>query len=384
MKELELEILISFVYYPSDIDNFLEKVNARLFSVQAREILEVILELKDKGVLTLSTLESSLSDKVKSDGYFADMLLSEPNPSYINLAGIFKESYKINLQKDIGKRLLSASATNTLLDLTAFEKELEIDIKEYLNLNEWLEIYKNKKKYPKYKTNMSFFDNALEGGLELGQLVLISGDPEAGKTMFGLQLIEEITHLTKACFFSFEFTIDSYLKRRENSELVNATNLIIINDGYCITEIAENIKALSKKGVKFFLIDSQMRITTPKSNKRDEEDESSKFSILAKLCHSLEIVVLLIIQTSKTDKDTPLGSKKGGHEASIIVRLERVKPKSDDLTERQNEYDSKRRLFLIKKNKQTGKHFKNEIYFNPKSLRFSEQEIKDEIEIVFI
>ena len=95
-----------------------------------------------------------------------------------------------------------------------------------------------------------------------------------------------------------------------------------------------------------------------------------KFSILARLCHHLNIFILFIIQTSKSDEDTPLGSKKGAHEASIIVRLKRDKNKEEE------------RTIVVKKNKQTGKHYKSEILFCTKELRFYEPQEK-ELEIIY-
>ena len=134
-----------------------------------------------------------------------------------------------------------------------------------------------------------------------------------------------------------------------------------------MAQVAENIRALAKTGVKFFLIDSQMRLTVGRARSMEEE-ESEKFSTLAKLAHSLEILIILIVQTSKTDPNNPMGSKKGGHESSITIRIEHVKAKSDG--ENDVEFDPKKRVIIIKKNKQTGKHFKEQVAFDPVTRRF--------------
>lgn len=157
-------------------------------------------------------------------------------------------------------------------------------------------------------------------------------------------------------------------------------NFYLINEGYDIAEVANNIRQLYKEGVKFFLIDSQMRLSAPQGRNMEEE-ETSKFSTLAKLCHSLGIVVFLIIQTSKSDRDNPTGSKKGGHEASIIFRLERIKPEKDDLMQKGNEYDENARMFFIRKNKQTGKHPKEKILFDTNTLRFKKN--KQETQVIY-
>ena len=102
--------------------------------------------------------------------------------------------------------------------------------------------------------------------------MLISGDPDSGKTMLGLQILENLSKITRVCFFSFAFPIEHYLKRRdERSSSLNAESFFIIDEGFDINEVANNIKELYKqKGVKFFLIDSQMRLTTPQARAGEE------------------------------------------------------------------------------------------------------------------
>ena len=101
-----------------------------------------------------------------------------------------------------------------------------------------------------------------------------------------------------------------------------------------------------------------------------EEEESLKFSTLAKICHSLDVLIFLIVQTSKGDRDNHMGSKKGGHEASIIMRIEHTKAKDENL----REFNESERMFIVKKNKQTGKHFKEKVFFNHQTLRFTSQQ----------
>ncbi|TLD83941.1 hypothetical protein LS70_003795 [Helicobacter sp. MIT 11-5569] len=379
---LELELLMSFIHYPKDLDAFLSKVSLKIFSEEARESLKIINALALKGGLSLHSFFGSLSLKQKNSDYFQELLLCAPNPNYLGLCEVFKHNYQIKAQQKIAESLLNASNDGALLDLALLENALDIEVKEYKNLKEWSDEYAKKPQAQNYKTGIPFVDNCFGGGFELGQLMLVFGDPEAGKTMFSLQILENLSKTTKVCFFCFEFTINDYLKRRANSSFVNSDNFFIINDGYDINEVTQNIKNLYKKGVRFFLIDSQMRVTN--TGRNSEEEESMKFSVLAKLCHSLGVFVIFICQNSKTDKDNPLGSKKGGHEASIIIHIERVKPKSDDLDQKGADYDENARIFKIKKNKQTGKHYKDRILFDRKNLRFFEESEKQrEIEIVF-
>lgn len=72
-----------------------------------------------------------------------------------------------------------------------------------------------------------------------------------------------------------------------------------------------------------------MRIENNHSSQGNgEEKDSEKFEILGKLAHEKELIIILIIQTSKSNPDTPFKSKKkGAHEVSIIMHLENIKNK---------------------------------------------------------
>lgn len=68
--------------------------------------------------------------------------------------------------------------------------------------------------------------------------------------------------------FCFEFTAEQYIRTRLREEKRDSfVNFYLINDGYDIAEVANNIRQLYKEGVKFFLIDSQMRLSAPQREK---------------------------------------------------------------------------------------------------------------------
>lgn len=378
---MENIVLRSMVDYPAFIDDFLKKIPAHLFSPFGRFLLSIITQLNAQKALNIESLNYKISESIKEKGKYLEFLSAEINPNYLNLAPLLLETIRLQRQKEIGEKLIRAYESKTILDLDYLIKEQEIRQGEIKDLNAWVKEYEDKPKPKVYPTHISFIDKYLNGGLELAQLVLISGDPEAGKTRLCLQILENLAKKNAVCFFCFEFTAEQYIRTRlKEQDRESFANFFLINDGYDISEVANNIRGLYKEGVKFFLIDSQMRLSAPQGRNMEEE-ETSKFSTLAKLCHSLRIVIFLIIQTSKSDRDNPTGSKKGGHEASIIFRLERIKPEKDDLMQRGNEYDENARMFFIRKNKQTGKHPKEKIIFDSSSLRFKEK--KEAIEVVY-
>lgn len=369
LESLEQEILLSMVHYKEDIDEFLGITPRQVFSKKGGIILDKILALQSKKALSTHSLLNALTTEQQGDEYVLELFSKTPNSSFVNLAQELITAYKLKMQKENGLKMIKASDNNTLLDLTMLDKAVESN--EYKNLAQWIDYYATRPEQPKFKTKVSFLDSVFDGGLEVAQLVLISGDPEAGKTTLGLQILENISHYAKVGFFSFEFTIEQYIRaKKAERKPPNLENMYIINEGYELYTIAQNIKNLYRQGVKVFLIDSQMRITSP-NGRNMEEEESLKFSLLAKLCHSMGILVFLIVQTSKSDRDNPMGSKKGGHEASVIIRIEHCKAEIEAL----REFSENSRMVILKKNKQTGKHFKEKVAFNPHTRKFSSIEV---------
>ena len=369
LESLEQEILLSMVHYKEDIDEFLGITPRQVFSKKGSIILDKILALQSKKALSTHSLLNALTKEQQGDEYVLELFSKTPNSSFVNLAQELITAYKLKKQKENGLKMIKASDNNTLLDLTMLEKSVESN--EYKNLAQWIDYYATRPEQPKFKSKISFLDSVFDGGIEVAQLVLISGDPEAGKTTLGLQILENISHYAKVGFFSFEFTIEQYIRAKQSERKPpNLENMYIINEGYELYTIAQNIKNLYRQGVKVFLIDSQMRITSP-NGRNMEEEESLKFSLLAKLCHSMGILVFLIVQTSKSDRDNPMGSKKGGHEASVIIRIEHCKAEIEAL----REFSENSRMVILKKNKQTGKHFKEKVAFNPQTRKFSSIEV---------
>lgn len=369
LESLEQEILLSMVHYKEDIDEFLAITPRQVFSQKGSVILEKILTLQGKKALSTHSLMNALTTEQQSDEYVLELFSKAPNSSFVNLSQELITAYKLKMQKANGLKMIKASDNNTLLDLSMLDRGVESN--EYKNLAQWIDYYATRPEQPKFKTKVGFLDSVFDGGIEVAQLVLISGDPEAGKTTLGLQVLENISHYAKVGFFSFEFTIEQYIRAKQaERKPPNLDNMYIINEGYELYTIAQNIKNLYRQGVKVFLIDSQMRITSP-NGRNMEEEESLKFSLLAKLCHSLGILVFLIVQTSKSDRDNPMGSKKGGHEASIIIRIEHCKPEIEAL----REFSENSRMVILKKNKQTGKHFKEKVAFDPNTRKFASIEV---------
>ena len=376
-------ILRSLLEYPSEFSEFENAFNKRLFEKPYSDFLSIIYKL-DK--VSFASFKAALSEAQLKSEEFARMEKATPEVDFIEYEKPLKKSFMLKEQERLSELLKNASANKELINLEALQSDYsDIFTSSFLNFLEWEERFKNKDEQEKIKSGVSFLDHALDGGFEPAQLVLISGDPEMGKTSLCLQIIENISRLEKVAFFCFEFTVWDYIKKKGNQNHFNKNNMIILNEGYNIFEMENNIRILAKKGIRVFFIDSQMRVENNTEGNNPEERETLKFSILAKLCHKLDILVLLIVQTSKSDTDNPLGSKRASHEASIIMRLEKLEIDKKDYSHQNKAFHPTKRKFIMQKNKQTGRHFVEEIGFKPSNQSFYSlyENIKNPTEVSF-
>lgn len=291
-----------------------------------------------------------------------------------------RELYRLSLkiQEELGARKSSSAVVKNIEDSTI---NLDVAIGSRARTYEdWEKEVENMPPQPKFQTGVTFIDDFLGGGVTGGQLILVMGDPEAGKTLLSTQILHNVSNGFLTLFFPFEFTVRDYVqnnkKRKKN---INKKNLFIINDGYDLSDVTREIKIFAKKGGRFVCIDSQMRVENVENTGTAEQMESEKFSRLAKLAHSLELVILFIAQQGKEDTKggthTPMGTKKGAHEASQIWYIHKLKPKYENGEE--IDMNANKRLLEVSKNKQNGRHFKTEISLDTTKLEFRRKYNKD-------
>lgn len=269
--------------------------------------------------------------------------------------------------------------------------------KEPMNLSEWKKYVSTLPESPKYDSGIQFFDYAT-GGVDRGRFVLLHGPQESGKTSFGLQWLNNATvkQKQKAVYYCWEFTVAHFIKAQLEifGEEYENENLYIEDANENLYELIASIREYKKRGVYLFLIDSQMRIEVDRARNMEEE-EGRKFNTLGKLAKKENITIILISQ--ENSDGGAYGSKKGGYEADLTVRIETFKPTKEDIEEDKElankPFHTKRRLITLGKNKISGKHFKESVGFNPVSRTFysikdgtnterKKKKIEDCIEIV--
>ncbi|WP_001084022.1 RAD55 family ATPase [Helicobacter pylori] len=346
----------SFMNYPNDLEEFLEEIHISNFTLFNQKVIQALLEMKNKNqVVQLETIRLKIGDEAFESKEFSAILEADSYPNYLDLRSDFKTYLSLKMQEHLANELIKATRKSEIFDFDFLGKYIKLGYsrsgKYYW---EWEEFFKSKPQIEKISTGIDFLDNISDGGFEVGQLILLSGDPESGKTLLSIKYIANAQQKHKVTYFGFEFSVRKHIETLNSKNFKLNKENYFIDDLSCeINELVSQIRGLAKEGHKLFVIDSQMKIQAPIVGRTIEEVETSKFVTLADLAKRLQVIIILIIQNSKNDSYAPTGSRKGAHEAHLMIRIEKIKSGElkhiKDYKER-----GKYRKVLILKNKQTG------------------------------
>ncbi|MGL2483910.1 ATPase domain-containing protein [Helicobacter pylori] len=353
---MENLIVKSFLDYPQHIEDFLEDISLKSFSAFNQKVVKALVDMNRKNQpIRLETIKLKIGEKDFESKEFQQILSADSYPDYLNLKSDFKTYLCFQMQEHLANKLKEATRKSEVFDYEFLEKYISLGIKRNGRYFwEWEEFFKNKPPIEKIETGINFLDHLTDGGIEVGQMVLLSGDPEAGKTLLGVQCLTQAQQQYKVTYFGFEFSVRKHIETLREKNFNIKTDHYFIDDQSCeLNDLIFQIRSLSKEGHKVFLIDSQMKIQAPIVGRTTEEVETAKFTALSEVARNLQVLIIFIVQNSKNDNYTPTGSRKGGHEAHLMIRIERLKkydlPQIKDFAQR-----AKHRRIVILKNKQTG------------------------------
>lgn len=365
---MENLIVKSFLDYPQHIEDFLEDISLKSFSAFNQKVIKSLVEMNRKNqLIRLETIKLKIGEKDFESKEFQAILKADSYPDYLSLRSDFKTYLCFQMQEHLANKLKEATRKSEVFDYEFLNKYINLGIKcngKYFW--EWEEFFNSKPPIEKIETGINFLDTVTEGGIEVGQMVLLSGDPEAGKTLLGVQCLTNAQQKYKVTYFGFEFSVRKHIETlKEKKFKIKGENYFIDDQSCELNDLIFQIRSLAKEGHKVFLIDSQMKIQAPIVGRTTEEVETAKFTTLSEVARNLQVLIIFIVQNSKNDTYTPTGSRKGGHEAHLMIRIERLKrhelPNIKDFYER-----AKHRRIVILKNKQTGLsglcYFKNVDY----------------------
>ncbi|MFT2744974.1 RAD55 family ATPase [Helicobacter pylori] len=353
---MENLIMKSFLDYPQHIEDFLEDISLKSFTPFNQKLIKVLIGMNHKNqVPRLETIKLRIGEKEFESEEFKCILEADSYPDYLNLKSDFKTHLCFKMQEHLANKLKEATRKSEVFDYEFLNKYINLGIvRNGKYFWEWEEYFKNKPPIKKIETGVSFLDTITDGGIELGQIVLLSGDPEAGKTLLGVQFLIKAHQQHKVTYFGFEFSVRKHIETLKSKNFAIKAENYFIDDQSCeLNDLISQIRSLAKEGHKVFLIDSQMKIQAPIVGRTIEEVETAKFSALGETARSLQVLIIFIVQNSKNDSYTPTGSRKGGHEAHLMIRIERLKMNQLKMITDFNERAKYRRIVILK-NKQTG------------------------------
>ncbi|WRD55310.1 helicase DnaB [Helicobacter pylori] len=353
---MENLIMKSFLNYPQHIEDFLEDISLKSFTPFNQKLIKVLIGMNHSNqVPRLETIKLRIGEKDFESEEFKRILEADSYPDYLNLKSDFKTHLCFQMQETLANKLKEATRKSEVFDYEFLNKYINLGItRSGKYFWEWEEYFKNKPPIEKILTGINYLDAITEGGIELGQIVLLSGDPEAGKTLLGVQFLMAAHQQHKVTYFGFEFSVRKHIETLKSKNFnVKAENYFIDDQSCELNDLISQIRSLAKEGHKVFLIDSQMKIQAPIVGRTIEEVETSKFTALGETARSLQVLIIFIVQNSKNDSYTPTGSRKGGHEAHLMIRIERLKPTQMKIIKDFNERSKHRRIVILK-NKQTG------------------------------
>jgi len=245
-----------------------------------------------------------------------------------------------------------------------------------------IEEVENRPKIPRYETGVVPLDVALKGGIEIGSFVQLAGSSFAGKTHLVIEIMSQVAIYDKVLFFNFEMG-DRRIAQRFSKTLHTKEaqqNMLIHNDNRELSHIVDEIISATKQGIKFFAIDSKMKIEVS-----DEKEDYKKFSkisaTLSKLTQENEIIIFLINQVSEDDDKTGRMAFKGSGDQlydtdlALFYTIDKKNPSARRLMCRKNRQDENNFVLHLKLD-HNGKTISNlEPTYQDKNERYTSQPV---------
>jgi len=220
---------------------------------------------------------------------------------------------EISAEQDINKsiELKKKLYGNKLSMLDMIKQD---DKRAGVTAREYLKTFRELPHVPRYATGIKAIDFHFKGGFESGMFIQLAGESGVGKTSLFLEIMTNIAQGNKCVFFNFEMGM-RLMGKKLNRLLTSdkqLDNLIIDSDTRNLDDLVMEIELYAKQGVKFFAIDSKMKIEITGTD--DEYLKISKMSsALAKLSQKRDIIILLINQMNEADiKNKRLAMKGSG------------------------------------------------------------------------
>ena len=369
---IERAVIATILYAPEKVEEVLDNLKYDDFYHPAhKSIYDTIVSLNAKNLpIDEDFIQKHYSGgEWDSDTYF-EILGTTPLPNttvYIDeLKGLSKTRKTASLFREGLSKLDNGEDTDTVISEVEEGLEKSSMTSEFRPTTLTALMQTKFPISPIFATGLEWLDNAFGGGFECGRFIAFGGSKDAGKTTLTEQIFFNITQANKAAYFGLEFNPRNFQQKvsRQKGNKYQNDNFFYVSgkdtDGE-IGDICSKIKLLNKKhGVRFFCIDSQMKLWKNAKSSSMEERTTAIFDELSRLIVKLDICVFMIVQYSKEDAKGKsfeiMYSKKAGHIVDAMIDIERL--------------PSGKRKVSIVKNKQAGKYDGVEVGFDSQKLEF--------------
>jgi len=379
---MERTLLSTLMSLDEDSDYMFLHLKSEYFYLAAHEDLyNVAKELyEEQKPIDEAFIISRLKSKNRYDEVaFIEIISANPISNISNyiqeLRDLSIKRHILNLATNLKSKIIEddAPTADVIDNIENFLTELDIsdNIKEPLTMTKVMEDYKNSPTIPKITTGITVFDNALNGGIESSQLVLIGGKSGAGKTMFLQQVLRNVSLDFKSLFFSFEVPRKKIAKRFDRYNQDWKTDNFFIADtrlmGTDVVDVVRKIKEMHRKhGIKFVAADSEMKLTNKTFKGTNKADLlGDMHARLARVTQELDIIIFLITQLSKEDQKngtmSGYGSALTDYESDMKILIDYP------------DKESNKRILKIEKNRQDIKNYKTEIWLDKEVLQFVDE-----------
>lgn len=264
------------------------------------------------------------------------------------------------------KLIADLKAKRDKIDQYIAELESENNLYEPENMKSVIERVRKRPPTKKFVTGIDWLDEKMDGGLSEATFINLAGENFAGKTFLAMKILEHISKTDPVFFFSFEMYEGILAKRVSHWSERQLSNLYIEQKITNLYRIESIIRSQRERGIKFFAIDSRMKITLP--YKMDIYEKNSEITrVLSKVTQETGATILLINQIAETDlRSGRLALKGSGDQAYdsdviIYIAIERDKKTKEP----------KARHYICTKdriNERTWKHIEPIVNEQPKEI----------------
>lgn len=386
LTNIEKTIISSMLFNYDAIEEIFENIKHFMFyQTIHQELVKVIESLYKNGLpIDESFIVSRCDEKLKPaiEHALIEILSSNPITDVKAYCSDILEAYKRReLLKlfEAGKRALlqDNKASDDILQQIEKDKEsienLEVGSQDVETLGVQADRFDTEPPLPKIPTGIQWIDTpkCLDGGFEAPNLIFLSGEKESGKTYLATTILENMAEAGhKVGFFPLEFGAKAYWQNlkikyphRDNKKRIACRdNIYVEANVFDIADIVKKIRRMHKKGVKFFFIDSKLRLTH-KNFKGGTLAQmlSEVFSTLGRLTVELEVAIMIVVQMPKENYASGKLSVKdcvdADHEAKVWINI-KVEEKTG------------LREITMGKNKQNYKRLGIKVKFDPISHNF--------------